>query len=138
MTEFCLAQQKTHSLANKLMIEAIRTNPAVKGYCVHALTGGDWVLGAGMLDLWREPKETYYGTKEANAARYLALRVVPRNIYAEKGAYTAKVSLTDAAGTLIAKNSVSFDVFNSADLEVPTAQIAVLDPELLMQQKQLN
>ena len=39
------------------MIEASRLNNTIKGYCIHALTGGDWVLGAGLLDLWRQPKE---------------------------------------------------------------------------------
>lgn len=112
---FCLKQQEIHSAANKRMIEGIRSNPNVRGYCVHALTGGDWVLGAGLLDLWRNPKASYYGTKEANAPRYLALRVMPRNIYADRDARivvtgindlnavagTLEVELTDATGATV-------------------------------------
>jgi hypothetical protein len=79
---FIQEQQLLHSDANKRMIEAIRSNPMIRGYCVHALTGGDWVLGAGLLDLWRNPKEAYVGTKEANAPQYVAVRVMPRNNYA--------------------------------------------------------
>jgi hypothetical protein len=93
--EFCIAQQKIHSDVNKRMVEAVRSNPNVRGYCVHALTGGDWVLGAGLLDLWRNPKESYYGTKEANAARYLAVRVMPRNIYAGQGARLTVAGIND-------------------------------------------
>jgi hypothetical protein len=92
---FCIEQQKIHSDVNKRMVEAVRSNPNVRGYCVHALTGGDWVLGAGLLDLWRNPKESYYGTKEANAPRYLALRVMPRNIYAGQGAKITVTGIND-------------------------------------------
>ena len=103
LQEFCLDQQAIHSDANKRMLEAIRSNPRVGGYAVHALTGGDWVLGAGLLDLFRNPKGSYWGTKEANQPRYLALRVRPRNVYASRG---AKITITginhldDVAGKL--------------------------------------
>ena len=53
MKQFYLEQQQVHGTANKRMIEAIRSNPHMDGYCVHALTGGDWILGTGLLDLWR-------------------------------------------------------------------------------------
>ena len=67
MKEFYLEQQHVHGAANKRMIEAIRSNPHMDGYCVHALTGGDWILGAGLLDLWRNPKSyAYEATKAAN------------------------------------------------------------------------
>ena len=103
LQEFCLDQQEIHSQGNKRMIEAIRSNSSTGGYAVHALTGGDWVLGAGLLDLFRNPKGSYWGTKEANQPRYLALRVQPRNVYASRGAnitITGINDLTDVAGTL--------------------------------------
>jgi hypothetical protein len=87
LEQFCLDQQKMHGLANKRMLEATRCNPDVKGYCVHALAGGDWVLGAGLIDLWRNPKTAAYDmTREANQPRIVSIRVLPRNVYAEKGA----------------------------------------------------
>ena len=92
---FCIDQQKIHSQGNKRMIEAIRSNPRTGGYCVHALTGGDWVMGAGLLDLFRNPKVSYWGTKEANQPRYLALRIMPRNVYAEKGAKLSLLGIND-------------------------------------------
>jgi hypothetical protein len=93
--QFCLKQQDIHSAVNKRMVEAVRSNPNVRGYCVHALTGGDWVLGAGLLDLWRNPKRSYYGTMEANAPRYLAIRVMPRNIYAGQDAKVTVTGIND-------------------------------------------
>ena len=115
LQEFCLDQQKLHSQANKRMIEAIRSNPLINGYVVHALTGGDWVTGAGLLDLFRNPKESYKGTKEAIQARYLAVQVRPRNVYAEQGANiiikgindleytdgTLQVKIKDADGKIV-------------------------------------
>ena len=87
LEQFCLDQQKMHGMANKRMLEASRCNPNVKGYCVHALAGGDWVLGAGLIDLWRTPKTAAYDmTKEANQPRIVSIRVLPRNVYAGKGA----------------------------------------------------
>jgi len=124
LKQFCLDQQQLHSDGNKRMIEAIRSNPGTRGYAVHALTGGDWVLGAGLLDLFRNPKKSYYGTKEANQPRYLALQVRPRNIYAEKGTRilltgindnekvsgTLIVSVTNAAGNRILQQEKTIDL----------------------------
>ena len=87
MQQFYLDQQAIHGAANKRMIEAVRANPEVDGYCIHALVAGDWILGAGLLDLWRNPKSSVYeGTKAANQPRILSVRSKPRNIYAGQGA----------------------------------------------------
>lgn len=87
ITDFYLEQQKMHGIANKRMLEATRLNSTVQGYCIHALVGGDWVLGAGLLDLWRNPKTAVYDmTKEANQKQITPIRILPRNVYAEKGA----------------------------------------------------
>ncbi|NOR74396.1 MAG: hypothetical protein GQ525_04485, partial [Draconibacterium sp.] len=87
MKDFYLEQQKMHGIANKRMIEATRSNSSIAGYCVHALVGGDWVIGAGLLDLWRNPKTLVYDlTKAANQPQIVTIRILPRNIYAEKGA----------------------------------------------------
>jgi len=90
--DFYLEQQTIHGLANARMIEATRANPNVTGYCVHALTGGDWILGAGLLDLWRDPKQQVYDrTKAANQPRILTIRTFPRNVYAgQKMRFTVK------------------------------------------------
>ncbi len=65
-----------HGVANRRMIEAVRCNPKVEGYCIHALADGDWIIGAGLLDLWRNPKTyAYEGTKAASQPRILSIRV---------------------------------------------------------------
>ena len=78
------------------MIEAIRSNPYMDGYCVHALTGGDWILGAGLLDLWRNPKSyAYEATKAANNDRIVSIRTLPRNVYAQKGTTLKIIGIND-------------------------------------------
>ncbi len=92
LEKFCLDQQWTHGVANRRMIEAVRCNPNVAGYCIHALTAGDWIMGAGLLDLWRNPKTyAYEGTKAASQPRILSIRVRPRNVYAAQG---TKITVT--------------------------------------------
>ena len=87
LKDYYLAQQKMHGIANKRMIEATRSNTSMAGYCVHALVGGDWVIGAGLLDLWRNPKTFVYDlTKAASQEQTVAIRILPRNVYAEQGA----------------------------------------------------
>jgi hypothetical protein len=83
---FCLEQQNIHGAANRRMIEAVRSNPEVDGYCIHALTAGNWIFGAGLLDIWRNPKGAAYDlTKMANNPRIISVRASPRNVYADKG-----------------------------------------------------
>ncbi|WP_282135247.1 glycoside hydrolase family 2 protein [Seonamhaeicola maritimus] len=96
--DFYLEQQKMHGIANKRMIEATRLNDVVEGYCVHALVGGDWVIGAGLLDLWRNPKTLVYDmTMEANQEQITPIRILPRNVYAEKGAQLEVYGVSELA-----------------------------------------
>lgn len=96
MKQFYLDQQLIHGTANKRMIEAVRANPEVDGYCIHAMVAGDWILGAGLMDLWRKPKTyVYEGTKQANQPRIVSIRMTPRNIYAEKGAHLEILGIND-------------------------------------------
>jgi len=86
LKSFCLDQQQIHGQANRRMIEAVRCNPNVEGYCIHALTAGNWIIGAGLLDLFRNPKtDAYELTKAANQPRILSVRTHPRNVYAKRG-----------------------------------------------------
>jgi beta-galactosidase len=82
VSEMCLSSQDIQVEGNKEVLEALRTNPMMDGYCVHAFTGGDWVLGSGILNIWREPKKAYYACQNANQPRLLVIRAEPRNAYA--------------------------------------------------------
>lgn len=93
---FYLDLQKIHGAANKRMIEGVRSNPEIDGYCIHALSAGDWILGAGLIDLWRQPKTfAFEDTKAANQPRILSIRTSPRNVYAEEGMELEVISIND-------------------------------------------
>ena len=111
LKKFCLDTQRIHGTANKRMIEAVRCNPNVKGYCIHALTAGDWIMGAGLLDLFRNPKGyAYEGTKAANQPRILSIRVRPRNVYAERG---TKIEITGVNELNAVKGNLTVQVVAS-------------------------
>ena len=85
LKEFTDDSQAIHARANKLMLEGARMNSRIAGYCLHALTDGDWILGAGLLDLFRNPKAPYYTAQAVNQPRYLVVRALPRTVYADQG-----------------------------------------------------
>jgi beta-galactosidase len=102
LQEYCLEEQKIHGIANKRMIEATRANPDISGYCIHALTDGDWILGAAILDLWRFPKtHAYEMTKEANQPQIVSIRVLPRNLYAGQGGKIQVTGINDNADSKV-------------------------------------
>ena len=110
LEKFCLDQQSIHGAANKRMIEAVRSNPNVSGYCIHALAAGDWILGAGLIDLWRQPKSyAYEATKAANQPRILAIRMTPRNVYASRGSNLEVIGINelDALNAILSIRIVS-------------------------------
>ena len=111
LQRFCLDQQQIHGTANKRMIEAVRCNPNVRGYCIHALTAGDWIMGAGLLDLFRNPKTyAYEATKAANQPRVLSIRVRPRNVYADRG---TKIEVTGVNDTNAVEGDLKLEIVTS-------------------------
>jgi len=139
--DFYQEQQEIHGKANARMIEATRANANITGYCVHALTGGDWVMGAGLLDIWRNPKEAVYNsTQMANKPRILTIRTFPRSAYQGenvritvkgindladiKGSF--KVSVQNEQGKSIWQTSSNID-FKHAISELLDKQIATTD-----------
>lgn len=80
VSTFIDEQQQIHADANKAMVEAARVNPYVGGYCVHAFTDGDWIVGGGLVDLFRQPKKPYYSTAKANLPVILHIRPERRNV----------------------------------------------------------
>jgi len=98
-SDVCLATQEVQAVGNKLQLEALRTNPNTDGYCVHAFTDGDWVLGAGIVDIWRKPKKAYFAVQEVNKSPYLAVHVKPRNAYSGQKISLKVTAVNEAART---------------------------------------
>ena len=120
LKQLCLDEQQIHGAANKRMIEAVRCNLEVKGYCIHALVAGDWIIGAGLLDLWRNPKTyAYEGTKAANQPRIIAIRMYPRNVYAEHGTTIEITGVNELAGI---KGTLKVEIVSDDDRSVFTKE----------------
>ena len=113
-SNFYKKQQEIHGIANKRMIEAIRSNPNVIGYCVHALTAGDWIIGAGLLDIWRNPKGLAYDkTKEANRSKLAVLRTNKRNYFEGEKVIISRILINENSSDM---NSVKLSVHKQKDL----------------------
>ncbi len=101
--DFMLACQEVHYTGNKLMAEACRINGDIAGIGIHSLNDGDWIVGAGLIDNFRNPKRAYYAIQETFADRYLAIRPSAQNVYAGQGVQVLLTSVNDeeaVTGTL--------------------------------------
>ena len=77
---FCRASQIVQARGNRRQLEALLANENVSGYCIHAFTDGDWILGAGLIDHWQRPKAAYHSIAAANAHSGLFCFPQQRNI----------------------------------------------------------
>ena len=77
---FCRASQAVQARGNRRQVEALLANENVSGYCIHAFTDGDWILGAGLIDNWQRPKAAYHSIAAANAQSDLFCFPLQRNV----------------------------------------------------------
>jgi hypothetical protein len=113
-SNFYKKQQEIHGYANKRMIEAIRSNSNVIGYCVHALTAGDWIIGAGLLDIWRNPKGLAFDkTKEANKSKIAVLRTNKRNYFKGENILISPILINDKNPEI---NKVKINVYKKREI----------------------
>lgn len=98
LSRLCLASQQIQAQGNQHQLEALRLNPRADGYCLHAYTDGDWVVGAGVLDLWRQPKAMYAALKAVQQPLYLAIHTAQPNVYADRGVALTITAVNDHAG----------------------------------------
>lgn len=93
--DFVVACQEVHYTGNKLMAEACRINPDIAGIGIHALNDGDWIVGAGLIDNFRNPKRAFYAIQEVFADRYIAVRPSLQNLYAGQELQILLTSVND-------------------------------------------
>jgi beta-galactosidase len=78
--DLALATQKLQARGNRKQLEALLSNPRLSGYCIHAFTDGDWIIGAGLIDNWQRPKEVYHAVAEGNQLPRLFVFPEKRNL----------------------------------------------------------
>ncbi len=82
VSALCAATQRLQAEGNCLQMEALRANPRVFGYVIHAFSAGGVILCAEMVDVWRNPKPICRLATEIHRDIYPVIRVWPRVIYA--------------------------------------------------------
>ncbi|WP_281613077.1 sugar-binding domain-containing protein [Flammeovirga sp. SubArs3] len=136
--DLIVAQQNYHGTLNKRMLEASRSNYLTAGYCIHALSDGDWIIGGGIIDLWRNPKGNVYEyTKMANQPQLVISRIKNRNLFEGKTSklslvgineyadekVTVEMNITDEEGKLVSQDKVKADLTHGvSDLHIGTLQ----------------
>ena len=79
--QFCRESQSVQARGNQRQLEALLANKNVSGYCIHAFTDGDWILGAGLIDNWQRPKAAYHAIAQANANPRILCFPERRNLF---------------------------------------------------------
>lgn len=121
LSDLIVAQQNYHGKLNRRMLEASRSNPLTAGYCIHALTDGDWIIGGGIIDLWRNPKgQVYELTKKANQPQLVISRIANRNLLSGQ---KAKVSILGVNEFDEEKVQISLSVIDKEGKEVFAKEI---------------
>ncbi|MFH1008620.1 MAG: sugar-binding domain-containing protein [Candidatus Latescibacterota bacterium] len=79
---FCRAAQECQAEADRLLIEAMRINPRMAGWCLTQFNDASMEIGAGVLDIFRNTKAAYFALKEVTHPLYLVVHAHPRTAYA--------------------------------------------------------
>ena len=77
---FCRESQQIQARGNRRQLEALLSNPLISGYCIHAFTDGDWIIGAALIDNWQQPKAAYHAIADANHNGQLLAFPIQRNL----------------------------------------------------------
>jgi hypothetical protein len=93
LRNFCLESQRVGAEANNDYVRALRTNPRTAGYIVT-----QWAdaasENAGIVDIWRHPKKTYFGFKDLNQTPHLIFKVIQHTYY-RGGTLTGSLELVN-------------------------------------------
>ena len=65
--------QRLQAIGNRQQIEAVLVNPRVSGYVITQYNDVSYEFHAGLLDLWRNPKQAYYASKRLNRPQVVVM-----------------------------------------------------------------
>ena len=113
----CRATQEVQARGNKRQLEALLANPVVSGYCIHAFTDGDWILGAGLIDHWQRPKVAYHAIAETNKNPRLLCFANKRNLSAIDNV-NMRIVFRDSSGKVPARIELSSTEKSHSDTSI--------------------
>ena len=97
LSNFCRSAQIVQAEGNARMIEALRINPALDGYCLTQIIDAGWEFSEGILDTWLTPKKAHRAISEVNKPTRIVLIWSPLNIYSGEE-FTLDVTLVNERG----------------------------------------
>jgi len=97
LSNFCRSVQIVQAEGNARMIEALRINPALDGYCLTQIIDASWEFSEGILDTWLTPKKAHRALSQVNKPTRIVLVWSPLNIYSEKE-FTVDATLVNELG----------------------------------------
>ncbi len=97
LSNFCRSAQIVQAEGNARMIEALRINPALDGYCLTQIIDAGWEFSEGILDTWLTPKIAHRAIFEVNKPTRIVLIWSPLNIYSGEE-FTLDVTLVNERG----------------------------------------
>ena len=103
LSNFCRAAQIVQAEGNARMIEALRINPKLDGYCLTQIIDAGWEFSEGILDTWLTPKKAHRALAEVNSPTRIVLNWTPLNIYSGQE-FTLDVTLVNEPGFTGAHN----------------------------------
>jgi len=97
LSNFCRSVQVVQAEGNARMIEALRINPALDGYCLTQIIDASWEFSEGILDTWLTPKKAHRAMAEVNEPTRIVLVWSPLNIYSGEE-FTLDITLVNELG----------------------------------------
>lgn len=92
----CEASQANHAEGNALQALALRANPLVAGYVMHAFSAGGCILGAELYDTWRRAKRVARHVAEVQKEHVLVPFLEQRSVAPGEPVKARVVSVCDA------------------------------------------
>ncbi|MFQ5809093.1 MAG: glycoside hydrolase family 2 protein, partial [Armatimonadota bacterium] len=98
VADLCRECQRVHGEGNALQTMALRANPLVGGYVMHAFSAGGCILGAELFDTWRQPKLVADAVREMQRPHILAALFEHAAVSTGEPLHADLFSVRDAGG----------------------------------------
>jgi hypothetical protein len=91
--------QRAQMIAAAEMIEALRANPNVDGYCYSQWRDAAWESGPGIADVWARPKREWDRIQRANRPLHVILECEPEATCLDRPVRVSATVVNDAGAT---------------------------------------
>ena len=105
------------------MVETLRTNPNLAGYCYSQWRDAAWECGPGVVDVWVNPKRVYGALRRLNQPVYVVIRCTPGCASLDRPVQTQAIVINDGGPS--GQYRLELILFRADNRELPRQKIAV-------------